>query len=116
MASTEGGVEIEKVAEESPEKILTVTVDPLVGVLPFQCREIAFALELNGDQVKQFTKVLIGLSKMFIERDLSLLEINPLVVTKEGNLLCLDGKVNIDDNALYRQPEVRDMRDSYSRG
>jgi succinyl-CoA synthetase beta subunit len=111
MASTEGGMEIEKVAEKSPEKILQVVVDPLVGVQPFQARDLAFALCLEGDQIKQFTKLLMGLGKMFVEKDFSLLEINPLVVTKEGNLLCLDGKINIDDNALYRQPELRQMRD-----
>jgi len=112
MASTEGGVEIEKVAEKNPEKILKVAVDPLVGVLPFQCREIGFALGLNLDQIKQFTQLLMGLGKMFVECDLSLLEVNPLVVTKEDKLLCLDGKVNIDDNGLYRQPKLRAMRDA----
>ena len=112
MASTEGGVEIEKVAEKNPEKILYVAIDPLVGVQPFQGRELAFALGLKGDQVKQFTKLLIGLGKMFVEEDFSLLEINPLVITKQGNLLCLDGKINIDDNALYRQPALREMRDT----
>jgi succinyl-CoA synthetase beta subunit len=112
MASTEGGVEIEKVAHDTPEKILTVTVDPLVGVQPYQARDISFALGLAGDQIKQFTKILLGLGKMFEECDLSLLEINPLVITKQGNLLCLDGKINIDDNALYRQPELRAMRDT----
>jgi succinyl-CoA synthetase beta subunit len=112
MASTEGGVEIEKVAEKTPEKILKVAIDPLVGVLPFQARDIAFALGLTGDQIKQFTKLMLGLGKMFVEKDFSLLEINPLVITKEGNLLCLDGKINIDDNALYRQPELRAMRDT----
>jgi succinyl-CoA synthetase beta subunit len=111
MASTEGGVEIEKVAEKTPEKILYVVIDPLVGVQPFQARDLAFALGLSGDQIKQFTKLLLGLGKMFVEKDFSLLEINPLVITKQGNLLCLDGKINIDDNALYRQPELRDMRD-----
>jgi succinyl-CoA synthetase beta subunit len=112
MASTEGGVDIEKIAHESPEKILTAVVDPLVGVQPFQARQLAFALGLVGEQVKQFTKILLGLAKMFEECDFSLLEINPLVVTKQGNLLCLDGKINIDDNALYRQPEIRGMRDT----
>lgn len=112
MASTEGGVEIEKVAHETPEKILTVTMDPLVGLQPFQARDLSFALGLKGDQIKQFTKILLGLGKMFMECDLSLLEINPLVITKQGNLVCLDGKINIDDNALYRQPELRNMRDT----
>ncbi len=112
MASTEGGVEIEKVAEKTPEKILTVTMDPLVGVQPFQGRELAFALGLKGDQIKQFVNLLVGLSKMFVERDLSLLEINPLVITKKGDLLCLDAKITIDDNAMYRQSALSDMRDA----
>lgn len=111
MASTEGGVEIEKVAEETPEKILKMIVDPLVGVMPYQARDIGFALGLMADQVKQLTPILVGLGKLFKDCDLSLLEINPLVVTKEGNLLCLDGKINIDENALYRQPKLRTMRD-----
>jgi succinyl-CoA synthetase beta subunit len=112
MASTEGGVEIEKVAEKTPEKILTITVDPLVGALPYQGRDLAFALGLKGDQIKQFANLLVGLSKLFKERDLALLEINPLVITKQGNLLCLDAKISIDDNALYRQPALRDQRDA----
>lgn len=112
MASTEGGVEIEKVAHDTPEKILTVAIDPLVGAQPFQAREVGFALGLKSDQIKQFTQLWMGLYKMFQECDLSLLEINPLVVTKDGNLICLDGKINIDDNALYRQPELRAMRDT----
>jgi len=112
MASTEGGVDIEKVAHDTPEKILTQIVDPIVGVQPFQARQLAFALGLQDDQIKQFTKILLGLGKLFQECDLSLLEINPLVITKQGNLLCLDGKVNIDDNALYRQPELRALRDT----
>ncbi len=111
MASTEGGVEIEKVAEETPEKILTATIDPFIGIQAYQGRELAFKLGLKGDQIKQFTQLVVGLGKMFIERDLSLLEINPLVITKQGNLLCLDGKINIDDNALYRQPKLRALRD-----
>lgn len=112
MASTEGGVEIETVAEKSPEKILTITVDPLVGVMPYEGRELAFALGLKGDQIKQFVHLLTGLGKMFQECDFSMLEINPLVITKQGNLLCLDAKINIDDNALYRQPKLRAMRDA----
>ncbi len=111
MASTEGGVEIEKVAEKNPEKILTIVVDPLVGVQPYQGRDLAFALGLKGDQVKQFVHLIIGLGKMFADCDFSMLEINPLVITKQGNLLCLDAKINIDDNALYRQPELRELRD-----
>lgn len=112
MASTEGGVEIEKIAHDFPEKILTTLVDPVVGLQPFQARQLSFSLGLNGEQMKQFTKLLLGLGKMFEENDLSLLEINPLVITKQGNLLCLDCKINIDDNALYRQTELRAMRDT----
>lgn len=112
MASTEGGVEIEKVAEKTPEKILYLTVDPLIGIMPYQCRELGFALELKAEQIKQLTQLLTGLYKLFIDCDLSLVEVNPLVITKEGNLVALDGKVNVDENALYRQPEIRDMRDT----
>jgi len=112
MASTEGGVEIEKVAEESPDKILRTTVDPMLGLMPYQCRKLAFGLGLKGVQVKQFTNLLSGLAKLFVEKDLGLVEINPLVVTKEGDLLCLDGKINVDDNALYRQMELMEMRDA----
>lgn len=111
MASTEGGVEIEKVAEETPEKILKAEIDPLVGAQPYQARDLAFQLGLNSDQVKQFTKLFLGLSKLFHDLDLALLEINPLVITEEGNLHCLDGKINIDSNALYRQPKLREMHD-----
>ena len=111
MASTEGGVEIEKVAHETPEKILKETVDPLVGVQPYQCRRLGFALGLTDAQVKEFTQMLCALYRLFIETDLSLLEINPLVVTEEGHLLCLDAKFNFDDNALYRQNPIRELRD-----
>jgi succinyl-CoA synthetase beta subunit len=111
MASTEGGVEIEKVAHDTPEKILKATVDPLVGAQPFQARELAFKLGLNAEQIKQFTKIFLGLAKLFVECDLALLEINPLVITKAGNLHCLDAKLNIDSNALYRQPKLRAMHD-----
>jgi succinyl-CoA synthetase beta subunit len=111
MASTEGGVEIEKVAEETPEKILRAIIDPLVGAQPYQGRELAFKLGLNSLQVKQFTKIFLGLAKMFEDFDFALLEINPLVITAEGNLHCLDGKINIDGNALYRQPKICAMHD-----
>lgn len=112
MASTEGGVEIEKIAEETPEKILTITVDPLVGVMPYQGRQFAFALGLRGNLIKQFVELLVGLGNMFQDFDFSLLEINPLVITPEGKLICLDAKISIDDNALYRQAKIRDMRDA----
>lgn len=111
MASTEGGVEIEKVAAETPEKILKAAIDPLVGAQPYQAREIAFRMGLNADQVKQFTRLFLGLSKLFHDYDLSLLEINPLVITSEGKLHCLDGKINVDGNALFRQPKIREMHD-----
>ncbi|MEX1220607.1 succinyl-CoA synthetase (ADP-forming) beta subunit [Pseudidiomarina planktonica] len=111
MASTEGGVEIEKVAEETPEKILKAIIDPTVGAQPYQGRELGFKLGLNPDQVKQFTKIFMGLAKMFEQYDFALLEINPLVITEQGNLHCLDGKVNIDGNALYRQPKIKEMHD-----
>jgi|TARA_B110000238_G_scaffold187830_1_gene218280 succinyl-CoA synthetase beta subunit len=111
MASVEGGVEIEKVAAETPEKILRATIDPLTGAQPYQGRDLAFRLGLKGVQIKQFTKLFLGLSKLFHDMDLALLEINPLVVTDEGNLHCLDGKINIDGNAMYRQPKLREMHD-----
>lgn len=111
MASTEGGVEIEKVAHETPEKILKATIDPLSGAMPWQGRELAFKLGLEGKQIKQFTKIFLGLAKMFQEKDLALLEINPLVITTEGDLHCLDAKLNIDGNALYRQPKLKEMHD-----
>ncbi len=111
MASTEGGVEIEKVAHETPEKIFKIIVDPLVGVMPYQCRETGFKLDLTSEQIKEFTQLMMALGNLFVACDLSLVEINPLVVTKTGKLLCLDGKINIDDNALYRQPQLKTMRD-----
>lgn len=111
MASTEGGVEIEKIAETHPEKILKIMIDPLVGVMPFQARELGFKLNLTLPQIKQFTSLLQGLGNLFKQCDLSLMEINPLVITKDGNLLCLDAKVNIDDNALFRHPKLEAMRD-----
>ncbi|TKB48312.1 ADP-forming succinate--CoA ligase subunit beta [Ferrimonas sediminicola] len=111
MASTEGGVEIEKVAEETPELIHKAAIDPLVGPQPYQGRELAFKLGLKGDQIKQFTKIFMGLGQMFLDLDFALLEINPLVITDQGNLHCLDGKINIDSNALYRQSSIRELHD-----
>lgn len=111
MASTEGGMEIEKVAETHPEKILKVAIDPLVGALPFQGRDLGFKLGLNMEQIKQFTHIFTTLSKLFVEKDLSLLEINPLVIDQNDDLICLDAKINIDDNALFRQAALRAMRD-----
>lgn len=111
MASTEGGVEIEKVAEETPEKILKAEIDPLTGAQPYQGRDLAFRLGLQGDQIKQFTKIFLGLAQLFQDKDLALLEINPLVITEEGNLHCLDAKVVIDSNAVYRHKDIQAMHD-----
>lgn len=111
MASTEGGVEIETVAEETPEKILKAIIDPLTGAQPYQAREIAFKLGLQGQQVKQFTQIFLGLAQLFQDFDLALLEINPLVITTQGDLHCLDAKINVDGNALYRQPKIKEMHD-----
>ena len=111
MASTEGGVEIETVAEETPEKILRAIIDPYVGALPFQGRQLAFQLGLQGPQIRQFTDLFMGLAKLFEETDCSLLEINPLVITEEGNVHCLDAKMNVDGNALYRQQKIAAMDD-----
>jgi succinyl-CoA synthetase beta subunit len=111
MASTEGGVEIEKVAEETPEKILKETIDPFVGAQPYQGRRLAFKLGLKGDQIKQSSNIFMNLSKLFHELDCALLEVNPLVITAEGNVHCLDAKVNIDGNALYRQKRIGAMHD-----
>ncbi len=111
MASTEGGVEIEKVANQIPELIHKAIIDPLSGPIPYQGRELAFKLGLSGKQVDQFAKIFTGLAKIFLERDLALIEINPLVITKQRDLICLDGKLSIDNNALYRQIKLQKMRD-----
>ena len=111
MASRAGGVDIEKVARETPNEILRVTIDPLTGARAFQGRDLAFRLGLEGDQVKQFSKIFLALARLFQDLDLSLLEINPLVITNEGDLHCLDAKINIDGNALFRQPRLREMHD-----
>jgi len=111
MASTEGGVEIEKVAEQTPEKILKAAIDPLVGPQPYQARQMGFKLGLNATQLKQFTRIFMGLAKLFDEKDVALIEVNPLVITDEGNLHCLDAKVVVDSNAMYRHPELGAMHD-----
>jgi len=111
MASTEGGVEIETVAHETPDKILRATIDPLTGAQPYQGRELAFQLGLKGDQIKQFVKIFLGLAQLFEDKDLALIEVNPLVITTEGNLHCLDAKLGVDGNAIFRQPELAAMRD-----
>jgi succinyl-CoA synthetase beta subunit len=111
MVSTEGGMEIEKVAAETPEKIVKVTIDPAIGLQAHQARKMAFALGLSGDQVKQGVKFLMGLYRAYHDKDASLAEINPLVVTLEGEVVALDAKINFDDNALYRHKDVMEMRD-----
>jgi succinyl-CoA synthetase beta subunit len=111
MASTEGGMDIEDVAARTPDKILRVILNPLVGLQPFQCRQLAFGLGLEGETAKGFHHLARGLVRLFLERDLSLVEINPLAVTRDGGLLCIDAKINVDDNALYRQDELARMYD-----
>ncbi|MCL6262084.1 ADP-forming succinate--CoA ligase subunit beta [Craterilacuibacter sp. RT1T] len=111
MVSTEGGVEIEKVAEETPEKIIKVEVDPLVGMQPFQARDCAFALGLKGAQIAAFSKLMLGAYDAFMENDFALFEVNPLALRENGELACVDGKINLDSNALYRHPELLAMRD-----
>jgi succinyl-CoA synthetase beta subunit len=111
MASTEGGVEIETVAHETPEKIIKAAIDPIVGAQPYQAREMAFKLGLKGVQIKQFTKIFLGLAKMFVDLDIALIEINPLVIKADGDIHCLDAKVAIDGNAAYRQPKIAAMHD-----
>ncbi|MDO4697668.1 MAG: ADP-forming succinate--CoA ligase subunit beta [Pasteurellaceae bacterium] len=111
MVSTEGGVNIEEVAEKTPHLLHKMAIDPLVGGMPYQGRELAFKLGLKGDQIKQFSHIFVQMAKMFVEKDLALLEVNPLVITKDGNLLCLDAKMVVDSNALYRQPQLKAMQD-----
>jgi len=111
IVSTEGGMDIEKVAHDTPEKIFTMSVDPASGFQPFHGRKIAFALGLKGDAAKQMQAMAANLYRMFLEKDMSLLEINPLVVTKDGNLIALDGKMDFDSNALFRHPEIVALRD-----
>lgn len=111
IISAAGGMDIELVAEASPEKILTVSIDPVVGLMPYQCREVAFALGLTGTAFKQLATVMQGLYQLAMAKDVSLLEINPLVLTEQNELIALDAKINIDSNALYRQPELVAMRD-----
>ena len=112
IGSSEGGVNIEEVSKNTPEKIIYESIDPLCGAQSFQARKIAKVLKLNNEQTKQFTPMLKNLMRLFIEKDLSLLEINPLVITSGGSLHCLDAKINIDSNAIYRQPEIAEMYDS----
>ncbi len=111
VASTEGGMDIEEVAATSPEKIIALTVDPATGLSPFHTRIINAAFGLKGEQAKQCAKLIAGLYRVFVEKDASLIEINPLIVTKEGALQCLDAKIAFDDNALFRHGDIAEMRD-----
>ena len=111
IASTEGGMDIEEVASKTPEKILTITVDPASGIMPFHGRRIAFALGLEGDQVKQCIRLIDALYRAVVSSDAGLLEINPLVLSEDGQLVCLDAKMNFDSNALFRQKEIAALRD-----
>ncbi|MCE3267948.1 MAG: ADP-forming succinate--CoA ligase subunit beta [Burkholderiales bacterium] len=111
MASTEGGVEIEQVAHDTPEKIFKTVVDPLVGLQPCHAREIGFKLGLNNEQVGQFVKIMTGSYKAFIENDFALFEINPLAIRENGEIVCVDAKIGLDSNALYRHPNLLSLRD-----
>ena len=111
MASAAGGMDIEEVAEKTPEKIVRVSIDPGVGIVPFEARQLGFGIGLDGPQVNKFVKLATALYDAFVVTDASLLEINPLVVTQGGDLLALDAKMTFDDNALYRHPDIRDLRD-----
>ena len=111
MASSEGGMDIEEVAAKQPHKILKAVVDPVAGLQSYQCRELAFGLGLQEKQVGAFSKLLLNLYRLFLQCDLSLAEINPLVITEQGELLALDGKINVDDSALYRHKDLEEWRD-----
>ena len=111
MASTEGGMDIEEVAATQPEKIISIIVDPIIGLQGHQCRRIGFTLGFDNNQRKQLASILQGLYKLFTENDLSLVEINPLIINKEGNLEAIDAKVGIDDNALFKHPQLEELRD-----
>ncbi len=112
MASTEGGMDIEEVAANRPEKILKVAIDPVTGLQGYQCRQLAFGLNLEGAQIKQLGQIMSGLYRLFTELDASLVEINPLIVTQSGDIMALDAKIGFDDNALYRQKNIAALRDT----
>ncbi|MES9901077.1 MAG: ADP-forming succinate--CoA ligase subunit beta [Sedimenticola sp.] len=111
MASAAGGMNIEEVAEETPDQIHTTHIDPAAGIQGYQCRKLAFALGLKGKQIREFQRLMCALYDLYVRYDASLIEVNPLVVTQEGHLIALDAKINLDDNAFYRQPELIAMRD-----
>jgi succinyl-CoA synthetase beta subunit len=111
IVSAAGGMDIEEVAKESPDRIITSLINPATGLLPYQCRDLAYGLGLEGAQIKQFTEILSGLYRLYTEKDASLIEINPLIVNRTGKLLALDAKISFDSNALYRHPDIVAMRD-----
>src|SRR6266567_8284702 len=111
VASTEGGMDIEKVAHDTPEKIVTITVDPVANICPHHVRRLSKALGLNADLARQMSPLISNLYKAFVDTDMALLEVNPLVVTKDKKLICLDAKVGFDDNALFRHPDILALRD-----
>ncbi|GMR17794.1 MAG: ADP-forming succinate--CoA ligase subunit beta [Gammaproteobacteria bacterium] len=112
IVSSEGGMDIEEVAATHPDRILSVSIDPVAGLQGYQCREIAFRLGMEGKQIVSLTKIMSRIFRLFVDKDLGLVEINPLVVTKDGALLALDAKINVDDSALYRQPDLESLQDS----
>jgi succinyl-CoA synthetase beta subunit len=112
IASSAGGMDIEEVAAKTPEQILTVNIHPAAGLQPYQCRQLAFGLGLKGSQVTEFQAMALGLYKLYLEKDASLVEVNPLIVTKSGNLMALDAKINIDANAVFRHPDIAKLRDA----
>ena len=111
IASTEGGVDIEDVAKNTPEKIVKVHINPITGLFPYHCRELSFGLGLSGDQIKKFTKCVDGIYKAFVNTDAGMVEINPLIEADSGEFIALDAKMNFDSNALYRHPEIAELRD-----
>jgi succinyl-CoA synthetase beta subunit len=111
IASTEGGVDIEDVAHNNPDKLIKISIDPIAGIQQFHCRQIAFGLELKGDQAKEMIRIVGASYKAFVENDMNQMEINPLIITKEGKLLALDAKINFDDNGLYKHQDIQAMRD-----
>jgi len=112
IASAAGGMDIEEVAAKTPEQILTVNIHPAAGLQPYQCRQLAFGLGLKGSQIPEFQAMALGLYKLYLENDASLLEVNPLIVTKSGGLMALDAKINIDANAVFRHPDLAKLRDA----
>jgi succinyl-CoA synthetase beta subunit len=111
IASTEGGMDIEEVAHKTPEKIINISIDPTIGIQDFHCRKLAFGLKLEGEQIKKMSKFIKAIYKAFVDKDCSQLEINPLIETKQGEFLALDAKLNFDSNALYRHPDIVELRD-----